>query len=148
MTNSQWPMTGDRGAACRLRSPDRTMPLRFQGPTLASPAGNDIRHWALGIHWLLGIGHCPLVMHDTLPTALVRGPDLQDLAGRVPSRGDTLHAMSNAFMLTRGRSRTIPRLLCRRRGFRATQGSSTVFIVTSWSRNGGGLLPFEVPPSG
>src|ERR1051325_2688492 len=31
-------------------------------------------------HWLLGIGHCPLVMHDTLPTALVRAPDLQDLA--------------------------------------------------------------------
>src|ERR1044071_7214807 len=53
-------MPGEGGAACRSRLPDRTMPLRFLGPTLARTAGHDIRHWALGIHWLLGIGHWSL----------------------------------------------------------------------------------------
>src|ERR1041385_3436571 len=102
MTNGRWPMTGDRGAACRPRSPDRTMPLRYLCPTPARTAGHGISHWSLGIHWLLvihwslgihwllvihwslgipwslgihwslGIGHwsLPLVMHDTLSTAL------------------------------------------------------------------------------
>src|ERR1051325_3021988 len=77
MTNSRWPMTRDRGSACRLRPPDRTMPLRFLGPTLARTAGLDISYWALGIHWLLVIGHLPLVMHEYL----VYGP-----AVRVPER--------------------------------------------------------------
>src|ERR1051325_4933337 len=60
--NNQWPMMGDRGAACRPRGPDRTVPLRSLAPTLARTAGHDIRHWALGIHWLLVIGHWALVI--------------------------------------------------------------------------------------
>src|ERR1051325_3531532 len=88
MTNSQWPMTRDRGSACRLRPPNRTMPLRFLGPTLARTAGLDISHWALGIHWLLVIGHWSLPMSHA--RYFVNGPAHDEGVRRGPGRGGRL----------------------------------------------------------
>src|ERR1041384_5376590 len=93
MTNRQWPMTGDRGAACRPRSPGRTVPLRFLGPALARTAGHDISHWALGIHWSLGIGHWAFIGHWALGMK-VNGPARRflNLAFRLPA-GRPIHTL-------------------------------------------------------
>src|ERR1043166_334183 len=75
----------DRGVACRPRSPDRTMPLRFLGPTLARTAGHNISHWALGIHWLLVFGHWSLPSgHEG---CFVNGPDRASIVDSSPPSG-------------------------------------------------------------
>src|ERR1051325_1603914 len=70
MTNSQWPMTGDRGAACQPRSPDRTMPLRFLPLSRGRPVMTlVIGHWAFIGDWALGIGHSLVIGHWALVIA-------------------------------------------------------------------------------